>query len=306
VFEGSFDPNRSASTILMHRPLPVGARLRTLGTYRNHRRAVTTRNGTVIFVDADNLQLDYDVTKAVMDVDLHGDTKRIRYTVNAVTTSDADLLPRDAVGEQRSARLHGAVPPHVESSAGQVFDLQLQDDKIAWSVLGGELNRREFKALSDPFGPAYELGMEKVLASMFGPRQPQREGDEWDIDLELAAQVLQAAASSLEAPLKVTGRASFVARDEIAGIPVQRIEAWARAEGTLRVQLDGKKLRFNRSVFELTYKGAFPVDLSLPPMDHDWTFKGDSHLVGEPSEQLGELHIDVLTQHHCRIAELRR
>src|SRR5262249_141227 len=159
----------------MHRPLPVGARLRTQGTFRGHRRTIATRNGAVLRLEADNIQLEYDLSKSVMDVDLNGDTRRVRYTVNRVTTSDPDLLPQDGGGEHRTARLAGAAQPNVASSSGQVFDLQLQEGKLAVSLLGGELNRLERKALVDPFGPGYELTMEKMLAAMFGPQQPQRE-----------------------------------------------------------------------------------------------------------------------------------
>jgi len=302
LFEGPFDPNHGASSILMHRPLPVGTRMRTEGLFRYHHRTAATSNGFLVNREDDNLQLAYDVAKTVIDVDLDGNPIRVRYAVSAVQSSDADIAPLDALVEGRAARLHES--NQVATSGGQVFDLAWDDAAVKVSMVSGALSDVERKALTDPLGPAYEFNTERRLAHMFGPQGVHREGEDWEIDLELAAALLSSV-GTLEPPLEVSGRATFASSDDIAGVPVQRIQAWARAEGTLAAEFKFKTRAKNASM-ELRYSGAFPVNLNLPPLEHDWTFTGKAELIVEVYDRLGEVRVDTVSKHQSRITQITR
>lgn len=304
VFDGPIDLQRGAGSILIHRPLPVGTRMRVQGQFRNHRRTVAKDTGYVVGQDVDNLQMAYDIVKTVLDVDLYGSPKRVRYDVVAVKSSRADIPPFEALGEHRAVRLQDPAADRVSFSAGQVFDIERGDVDWKVSMIAGKLSAIERAALTDPFGPAYELWLEQELAYMFGPKQRQRVGDEWDIDLERAKDLL-VYVSNLKPPIKIIGRAKFVGIDKIGSIQVQKIEAWARAEGDLRTQVT-KKIHASNSRIELRYAGVFPVDLNLPPLEHDWTFKGDDNLIVEVNDTLGDIHTDQWAEHQTRITELRR
>jgi hypothetical protein len=303
VFDGPIDLQRGASSILIHRQLPVGTRMRVQGQFRNHRRTVAKDTGYVLGQDVENLQMAYDIIKTVLDVDLYGSPKRVRYEVVGVKSSRADIPPFEALGEHRAVHLQDPAADEVSFSAGQVFDIEWgEGGKV--SMVAGKLSASERAVLTDPFGPAYELWLEQELAYMFGPKQRQRVGDEWEIDLK-RAQALLVSVSNLKPPIKISGGAKFAQVEKIGGIQVQKIEGWARAEGDLRTKVT-KKIHASNSRIELRYAGVFPVDLNLPPLEHDWNFKCDDNLIVEVNDTLGDIHTDQSIEHQTRIMELRR
>jgi hypothetical protein len=298
------DMYRGASSILIHRPLPTGTSIRVQGVFRKHRRVTATSSGYVVHQQTDNLQMAYDLGKRFVEVDLNGNPKRVRYDVAVIESSDADLKPFAALGEGRVVRLQGPGADRVFSSGGQSFDVELLDGKRKISMLGGQLSPVERLAVLDPFGPGYELWLERQLARMFGPKEPQREGNEWDIDLDLARGLL-VTFGDLAPPMKITGKATFVGIEQSEGVPVQRVEAWIKGEGALRTDIT-KKIHASNNRIELKYSGLFPVDLSLPPVAHDWVFKAKGNVIIEVSDVLGDIEQETRFEHQSRITEVRR
>lgn len=303
------DMHRGASTILIHRPMSVGTRLHVQGLFRKHRRKTGLANGYVVWQDNQNLELLYDLSKTLAEIDLDGFPKRVRYDVGFVESSDADVPPQAAMAEGRVARLRPSdqgtlLEGNVFRSGGQSFDFRRVDDEYKVAMLAGTLTSLERSALTDPLGPGYEMWFEAELAHLFGPKEPQREGNQWEVDLERAADLL-ARFGELAPPLKVTGQATFVGKEKMNGIPVQRIEATIVGEGALAHELTAK-IHANINRVELKYVGLFPVDLSLPPVEHDWKIKAKGHMVVEIGDFLGDLQFEQMAEHQSRILEVRR
>src|SRR5688572_5551772 len=66
------DMYRGASSILIHRPMPVGTRLHVQGVLRKHRRFTVMANKFVLHQEDQHLQMAYDVSKTLAEVDLNG------------------------------------------------------------------------------------------------------------------------------------------------------------------------------------------------------------------------------------------
>jgi hypothetical protein len=303
------DMYRGASTIVIHRPMSVGTRMHVQGLFRKHSRKTGLANGYVVWQDNQNLELVYDLSKTLAEVDLDGFPKRVRYDVGFVESSDADVPPLTAMAEGRAGRLQHTdlgkmFEGNVFRSGGQSFDFRRSDGNYKVDMLTGALNPLERSALTDPLGPGYEMWFEAQLAHLFGPKEPQREGNEWEIDLERAGDLL-ARVGELAPPMKVTGKATFVGTEKINDVLVQRIEATLVGEGGVKHAITAK-MHANIHRVELKYVGLFPVDLSLPPVEHDWKLKGKGHMVIEIKDFLGDLHFELMAEHQARILEVRR
>jgi hypothetical protein len=304
LLETPVDMYRGASTILIHRPLPVGTRLQVQGNFRKHLRKTGLANGHVVWQDKQNVHLRYDLGKTLTEVDLDGYPKVVRYDVGFVESSDADLPPLAAMAQGRVARLQGPDAAQVAQSGGQSFDFRRVGGQYKVSMVMGALSEVERRALTDPLGPGYEMWFEGELARLFGPKEPQREGGDWEIDPERAGELLEHV-GELQPPMKVTGKATFVGKEKVNGVTVQRVEAWIVGEGGVRHAITAK-MHANINRVELKYTGLFPVDLSLPPVEHDWKVKGRGHMVMEVSDFLGDLQFELDTEHQIRIVEVRR
>lgn len=298
------DMQSGTSSIVFHRPLPLGTRLHVQGVYRKHHRVTALASGYVVNQELTNLQMAYDLNKTFVAVDLDGYPKRVRYDVALVESTDADLPPIAATGEGRAGRIHDPNEDRIFASRGQQFDIQRIAGEYQISMHSGVLSQVEHEALTDPFGPGYEFWFETQLALMFAPKAPKREGDEWDIDTERAGALLGIMGDLVDIK-KVTGRATFVSLERVGNIPVQRIHASIRAEGKVAQQLTSKIYANNNRV-DLDYTGLFPVDLSLPPFEHDWTVKATGQLVAQFRDDLCDIEFEALSEHRSRVLEVRR
>lgn len=302
--DGPVDMYRGASTILIHRPQPVGTRVQAQGVFRRNRRLSVIVNGFVGGQENANLQLIYDVNKTLVEVDLSGNPKRMRYDVTTLQATDADLPPVAAMREGRVVRLQEPGATQMLTSGGQSFSFDLVDGQSKLTMIKGQLTKVESEAFTDRLGPGYELGLEAELARMFGPKHPQREGNEWDIDLDRARDLL-IEVGELGPPMKITGKATFVGFERIGDVQMQRVEAWIRGEGSLKLPRK-EKVSANNNRVELKYSGLFPVDLSLPPVEHFWSSKAKGQVVLDVGEALGDIQFEQLFEHRSRIVQVRR
>ncbi|HYJ10839.1 MAG TPA: hypothetical protein VEX18_17575 [Polyangiaceae bacterium] len=298
------DMHRGASPIAIHRPLKAGMRLHVQGVMRKHRRITGVANGVVVNQQTNHLQLSYDLNKTLLDVDASGNVKRVRYQVGFVESTDAEAPPFAALSQGQVARLQGASAAQTSSSSGQIFDFERVGDQPKVAMVSGTLTPVERVALTDPFGPGYELWFEGELAQLFGPKEPQREGGEWDIDVERARQLL-VLAGELSPPMTISGKATFVGLEKVGDVKVQRVEAWVKGEGGLHIE-EQRKIHANINRVEVKYVGLFPLDASLPPVEHDWQFKAKGHVVMEISDVLGDLQFESRLEHQSRILEVHR
>jgi hypothetical protein len=292
------------SSIVMHRPLPVGTRMHVQGVFKHYHRVTAKGSGFVFNEEVKRLQMVYDLKKTLLDLDLSGDPKRVRYEVSSVESSDADIPEFSALGERRSTHIHGPERDQVYFSAGQQFDLAWVDGHTKIAMRQGSLTPVEEAVLTDPFGPAYELWFEAQLAHLFGPKQTKRIGDHWDIDVT-SAKVLLDQLGDLVDVKSVSGQASFVSTDRIGAIEVQRIEGFIEATGKIRNSVT-YKIRANNNRVKLKYSGAFPVNLNLPPVEHTWSLKGEGQLVIEINDDLGDVRFETLGEHQSRLLDVQR
>lgn len=298
------DMNAGASSLVLHRPLPVGTRVHAQGVYRKHHRVTALASGYVVKEENENLQIAYDLQKTFLDIDLMGNPKRVRYGVVAIESTNEDLPAMAALGEGRAVQINAPNAGRLFSSGGQELEISTNEGQREITVRSGELTAVERQALSDPFGPGYELGFEQELARLFGPKEPKRVGDEWDVDLVRARALLERLGELVHVS-KITGRVTFAASEKQGNLSVHRIEAWIKGEGKIAHKLT-YKVRANTNQVELKYTGVFPVDLSLPPISHDWTVKGTGHLVVEVNDILGDIQFESLSEHQSRVVDLQR
>lgn len=302
--ESPVDMHRGASTILIHRPMPLGTSLHVQGVVRAHRRTTALTNGFVAHQDSEHLQLVYDVTKTLAEVDLGGYPKRVRYAVGFIETTDADLPPMAAMAEGRVVRMNVPGSGQVYQSGGQLFDFQRVSGEYRVEMLSGALANVEKRALTDPLGPGYELWFEGELARLFGAKEPQREGSEWDVDPERARQLL-IRIGKLEEPITLTGKVTFVSKEKVGDVPVQRIEAWIRGDGGVPHEIT-HAVHANTKRAEIKYTGLFPVDLGLPPVEHSWKVTAKGHLIVEYADALRDIQFQESFEHDSRILQVRR
>lgn len=298
------DMYAGASKIAIHRPASAGMRLHVQGVLRKNRRFTATANGFVAGQQTSYLQLAYDLNKTMLEVDAWGNAKRVRYDVGSIESTDADLPPLSGLVRGQVVRLRGDDEAQPYVSGGQRFDFERFGDGPRVSMLSGTLTEVERSALTDPFGPGYELWFEGELGRLFGPHEPQREGAEWDVDLELAKQLL-AVGGELEAPTSVSGKAQFVGLEKAGEVQVQRVEAWIKGEGGVRMP-EKRKIHANINRVEVKYVGLFPVDPKLPPVEHDWSLHAKGHVVLESGDALGDVQFDSKVEHQSRVLEVRR
>jgi len=298
------DPLRGTSSIVIHRPLPVGTRLHVQGVYKKYHRTTGKNTGWVVAQDVDQVQLGYDLTKTFVDVDLDGDPKRVRYDVAEIASNDLDAPQFTELGERRSTLLHSPEMDRMQVSGGQQFDFFYGQGKYTILMHAGSLRPIEEAVFKDLFGPFYEFRLERMLAHMFAPKGPKRIGDHWDVDLDDARLILERMGELTEAA-HVSGQATFMGTERVFGIPVQRIEAWIKGEGKLRHEVT-YPIQANHNLVELKYVGIFPVDLNLPAISHDWSLKGKGQLVVEHGDDLADIHFDTLCEHQSKVIEVRR
>lgn len=297
------DPLQGTSSIVIHRPQAVGTRVHQQGVFKRHRRMTALSSGYVVHQELANLQLSYDVAKTLLEVDLDGTPKRERYEVSVINATDADV-PTAALGQGGIVRLRGPTADAFSSSGGQVFDLARRSGKMRVTMLQGQLHPVEEGAITDPLGPGYELWFEEELARLFGTKTPRRIGEEWDVDVERAALLLDDVGELVKAT-KITGRATFVGVEKVNGVDVQRIEAWIKGRGEVRNEITTKKFANNNDV-EVKYVGLFPVDLGLPPVEQDWTVKGKGHIIALVGDDVGDVEFETTYEHLTRVLEVRR
>lgn len=298
------DMYAGASKISIHRPVSAGMRLHVQGVLRKNRRFTATANGFVAGQQTNYLQLAYDLNKTMLEVDAAGNATRVRYDVSSIESTDADLPPLAGLGRGQVVRLQGDDKPQSYTSGGQIFDFERLGEGPKVSMISGKLSEVERLALTDPFGPGYELWFEGELGRLFGPKDPQREGAEWDVDLALAQQLL-ALGGELEAPTHVSGKATFVGLEKAGEVQVQRVEAWIKGEGGVRLT-EKRKIHANINRVDVKYVGLFPVDPKLPPVEHDWSLHAKGHIVMEVSDILGDVQFDSKVEHQSRVLEVRR
>jgi hypothetical protein len=209
-----------------------------------------------------------------------------------------------ALDQGRIVRLQGPGETSTFRSGGQQLEMRRTEGVRDVHPLVGTLTKLERRVLNDRFGPAYEMGLEATLAKMLKPPGPQREGSEWDVDLERATDMLTAL-GDLEAPTKLTGKAKFERLEESEGVPCYRVSAVLRGEGRLHTEITYRILSNNHAV-ELHYTGLFPVDLALPPVSHEWKFKAKARFVVEVNDVLGDTLAEWGFSHQSRVMEVRR
>jgi hypothetical protein len=297
---------QGASPIRLHRPPSVGTRLHVQGVMREHHRFAILVNSVVLDQDVGHLQMVYDVNKTVAEVESNRDVKRVRYQVGFIETTEADLPPMAAMSQGRVARLNEPGSDQVHQSGGQVFDLHRDVEGPRLAMVSGALSKAEREAFAESLGPAAEVTFEAELQRLFGPKEPQREGAEWDFDVVRAKQLL-IEAGELAEPIQMTGKVSFVGKEKVGALPVQRIEAWIKAEGQLKLpEKLNRKTHANINRVELKYTGIFPEDPSLPPVEHDWKVQAKGHVVTEMDDILGDVQFDASYEHQSRTVEVRR
>ncbi|MEP7051330.1 MAG: hypothetical protein ABJB12_13305 [Pseudomonadota bacterium] len=298
------EPLQGTSSIVFHRPLPLGSRLRVQGVFKEYHRITPKANGFVVAEKVEHVQLAYNLTKTFLELDLDGDPTRMRYDVAEIASNDARIPDFNGLGARRSSLLHTPDMDQLAWSRGQQYDIALHDGKFEFKLGAGKFSPIEQEVLTDTFGPPYELWLEEALGHLFAPKGPKRVGEQWSIADKWAARLLERCADMGKVS-HVTGQATFVGTERVGAIAVQRVEAWIKGEGKLREALT-YPIRANNNNVEIKYIGLFPVDLSLPAVSHQWSIHGKGQIVVEVNDALGDIDFETMLEHESQVQEVTR